>query len=257
MKGTRPGNDITRMDYLHVMQTIRIQTTQMIELEYELAGVGDRMAAYILDVLIYVAYGVLVAFLNDNISWIKGWWTMVLTALPILCYQLVCEVFLNGQSIGKRMRQIRVISLDGAQPTLGQYLLRWLFRIIDDMISSGVIAVVSISVSNQAQRVGDMVAGTTVVRTRPRASLQDTLFMDTENNHDPAFPRVIELNDQDVTLLKEVINRCERDPLNTDGILMKAYDKTRALLQVKEHYAPLEFLRRVVMDYNYLTSTEE
>ena len=245
------------MDYLHVMQTIRIQTTQMIELEYELAGVGDRMAAYILDVLIYAAYGLLVAFLNDNISFIKGWWTMLITALPILSYQLLCEVFLNGQSIGKRMRQIRVISLDGAQPSLGQYLLRWLFRIVDDMLSTGVVAVVTISVSNQAQRVGDMVAGTTVVRTRPRIGLQDTLFMDTDDRHEPAFPRVVELNDQDVTLLKEVINRCEIDPLNTEGILMKAYEKTRTLLKVKEPHAPLEFLRRVVMDYNYLTSREE
>ena len=218
---------------------------------------GDRMAAYILDVLIYAAYGLLVAFLNDNISFIKGWWTMLITALPILSYQLLCEVFLNGQSIGKRMRQIRVISLDGAQPSLGQYLLRWLFRIVDDMLSTGVVAVVTISVSNQAQRVGDMVAGTTVVRTRPRIGLQDTLFMDTDDRHEPAFPRVVELNDQDVTLLKEVINRCEIDPLNTEGILMKAYEKTRTLLKVKEPHAPLEFLRRVVMDYNYLTSREE
>ena len=239
------------------MQTIRIQTSQMIELEYELAGAGDRLVAYILDVLLYSAYGVLVAFLNEPFSWIKGWWSLLITLLPILFYQLACEIFMNGQSFGKRVRQIRVISLDGTQPTPGQYLLRWLFRILDDMISSGVVAVVTISVSQKAQRVGDMVAGTTVVRTRPRMGLQDTLFMDTEHLHEPAFPRVVELSDQDVTLLKEVINRCELDPLNTEHILMKAYEKTRTLLKVKEPHAPLEFLRRVVMDYNYLTSREE
>jgi uncharacterized RDD family membrane protein YckC len=239
------------------MQTIRIQTTQMIELEYELAGVGDRMAAYILDVLLYVAYILLIAFFTDAIKWNNGWLSAVVMALPVLSYQLLCEVFLNGQSLGKRVRGIRVISLDGAQPSLGQYLLRWLFRIVDDIIGSGVVAVATISVSAKAQRVGDMVAGTTVVRTRLSTSLNDTFFMETEEKHQAAFPRVTELNDHDVTLLKEVINRCETDPLNTEQILTKAYEKTRAILQVKEHYAPLEFLRRVVMDYNYLTSKEE
>ena len=239
------------------MQTIRIQTTQMIELEYELAGVGDRMAAYILDVLLYIAYAILVSVINQSIRWIDDWMSTVVTLLPILTYQLFCEVFLNGQSLGKRARGLRVISLDGAQPSLGQYVIRWLFRIVDDIIGSGIIAVATVSVSKHAQRVGDMIAGTTVVRTRSRTGLQDTLFMETSDRHDPAFPRVVELSDHDVTLLKEVINRCEVDPLNTEQILAKAYEKTRTLLQVKEHYAPLEFLRRVVMDYNYLTSKEE
>ena len=154
------------MDYLHRMQTIRIQTTQMIELEYELAGVGERAVAYLFDILIYAAYGVAIAYLNEQVGWIKGWWSLIITAIPVLFYQLLCEIFLHGQSLGKRMRNIRVISLDGAQPSLGQYLLRWLFRILDTMSTSGCVAVVTVSVSRNAQRIGDMVAGTTVVRTR-------------------------------------------------------------------------------------------
>jgi uncharacterized RDD family membrane protein YckC len=148
------------------MQSIRIQTSQMIELEYELAGVGDRLVAYILDLLLYAAYSLVIGFLNSQFDWIKGWASALITSMPILFYQLICEVYLNGQSMGKRVRNIRVISLDGAQPRLGQYLLRWLFRIVDDMISSGALAVISISVSRNAQRIGDLVAGTTVVRTR-------------------------------------------------------------------------------------------
>lgn len=239
------------------MRTIRIQTTQMIELEYELAGIGDRVVAYLFDFLLYAAYTVGMIYLNEQLHWLAGGISYLISAMPILFYQLLCEIFLNGQSLGKRLRQIRVISLDGSQPSMGQYLLRWLFRIIDDMITWGSVAVVSVSVTDKAQRLGDLVAGTTVVRTRLRNSIQDTMFMETENTHEPAFPRVVELGDHDITLLKEVINRCEIDPLNTEGILMKAYDKTRSLLQVKEHYAPLEFLRRVVKDYNYLTSREE
>jgi len=240
------------------MQTIRIQTTQHIELEYELAGVGDRMVAYILDGLIYGAYAFVISLVSDAIGGIgTNGWIMLILALPILCYQLFCEVFLNGQSLGKKLRNIRVISLDGAQPNLGQYLIRWLFRIVDDMISSGVVAVVTISVSPKAQRLGDMIAGTTVVRTQPRTTMQDTLFMETDAQYTPSFPRAAELTDHDISLLKEVINRCEADPLNTGPILYKAYDKTRALIGVEQEYAPLEFLRKVVMDYNALTSREE
>jgi uncharacterized RDD family membrane protein YckC len=240
------------------MQTIRIQTTQHIELEYELAGVGDRLVAYLIDCLIYFAYGFVLSLVIDAVGGIgsRGW-NIFFMALPILLYQLLCEVFLNGQSLGKKVRNIRVISLDGGQPHLGQFVTRWLFRIVDDMLTSGVVAVVTISVSEKAQRLGDMIAGTTVVRTTRRTAMQDTLFMETDHDHTPSFPRASELSDQDIALLKEVINRCEADPLNTGTILYKAYDKTRALLGVKQDYAPLEFLRKVVMDYNVITSREE
>jgi uncharacterized RDD family membrane protein YckC len=239
------------------MQTIRIQTTQHIELEYELAGVGDRMVAYLLDCLIYGAYGFVISLINEAVGGFgSNGWTMFFYALPILLYQFLCEVFLNGQSLGKKVRNIRVISLDGSQPNLGQYAIRWLFRIVDDMISSGVVAVVTIAVSSKAQRLGDMIAGTTVVRTRSRTTMQDTLFMETDEKYVPAFANATDLSDSDIALLKEVINRCEADPLNTGAILYKAYDKTRTLLGVQQEHAPLEFLRKVVMDYNAMTSRE-
>ena len=173
--------------------------------------------------------------------------------LPIFFYQLLCEIFLNGQSLGKKAKQIKVISLNGNQPNIGQYLIRWIFRIIDDMIGSGVIAILTISLSDKAQRVGDILAGTTVVRTNPNTAFQDTLFSETQVDYIPQFSMAYLLNDSDISLLKEVINRYIKDPYNSNAILQKAYEKTRTVLGVTENYEAVSFLETVIKDYNHIT----
>jgi uncharacterized RDD family membrane protein YckC len=237
------------------MQTIKVQTSQNIELEYELAGVGDRLVAYLIDFLIYVGYFILILLIAESFRGF-GMWIQFILFLPILFYQLLCEVFLNGQSLGKKAKNIRVISLDGNQPNIGQYLIRWLFRILDDMIGSGIIAIVTISLSEKAQRVGDMLAGTTVVRTTSKTRIEDTIFLDTIENYVPRYPQVTNLKDSDISLLKEVINRYIKDPNGTSPLLYKAYDKTRHILHITTEHDPLQFLNDVVQDFNHLTSKE-
>lgn len=85
------------------MQNITIQTTQNIDIEYELAGLGDRLVAYLIDVLIYSAYWIIMALFLQLAKYEDGL-LFILMFLPILLYQLLCEIFLNGQSIGKRRR---------------------------------------------------------------------------------------------------------------------------------------------------------
>lgn len=236
------------------MQTIKIQTTQNIELEYELAGIGDRLVAYIVDLLIYVAYGIVVLLIIDAMGGFTGGiWLSFIIVLPIFFYQLLCEVFLNGQSVGKKIKHIRVISLDGNQPNLGQYIIRWLMRIVDTMFGSGVVAVVTIAVSPKAQRVGDMLAGTTVVRIRPSTHFRETIFTDTAETYSPQFPNATRLSESDISLLKEVVNRYQRDAGSNYSVLEKAYEKTRAVLQVHDEFEKLPFLETVIKDFNYLT----
>ena len=240
------------------MSTIRIQTTQHTELEYTLAGVGDRLIAYLIDLLLYMTYGIGLAVVMMNTSLLNFWngaWVIVLI-LPILFYQLLCEIFMNGQSIGKRIRSISVISLDGNQPSIGQYLIRWLFRIVDDMIGTGVVAIVSISLSEKAQRLGDMLAGTTVVRTKTSTVFDDTLFMEADGAHEPVFPQVIRLKDRDVNMLKEVIRRVRTDPERHQSLLDKAASRTREVLGVDTNLSPLDLLETVIRDYNHITSMD-
>jgi uncharacterized RDD family membrane protein YckC len=236
------------------MSTIKIQTSQNIELEYELAGIGDRLIAYIIDLLIYAAYTITVFLISDATGGFNtGTWSPLILVLPIFFYQLLCEIFLNGQSLGKKAKQIKVISLNGNQPNIGQYLIRWIFRIIDDMIGSGVVAILTISLSDKAQRVGDILAGTTVVRTNPNTAFQETLFSETQADYIPQFNMAYLLNDSDISLLKEVLNRYVKDPYNSNALLQKAYDKTRTVLGVTGDYEAVSFLETVIKDYNHIT----
>jgi uncharacterized RDD family membrane protein YckC len=240
---------------------IRIQTTQNIELEYELAGVGDRLVAYLIDLLLYGAYLFLVILLETETDFLSslGGWAIVFYALPILTYQLLCEVLMNGQSIGKKVRRLRVVSLDGRQPTLGQYAIRWVFRIVDDMIGSGVVAILCISSTERAQRVGDLLAGTTVVRSEPLAKFHETIHARTDEHYVPIHANAMLLNDQDISLLKEVLNLVAKEPGRHARILRKAAEKTRQVIGTgpKDEGDLVGYLETVVRDYNHLTGGEE
>ena len=240
------------------MANIRIQTTQNIELEYQLAGVGDRLVAYFIDLVIYAAYIFAVLGILDLVDGSgSGMWLYVVLVLPVFCYQLLCEVFLNGQSLGKKAKNIKVISLDGNQPTLGQYLIRWIMRIVDDMMGSGVVAILTISLSGKAQRVGDMLAGTTVVRTKPSTRFQDTIFSASEESYEPIFSLITNLSDKDITLIREVVNRARKHPGNSDAILWKAYERTRKILGEEGPSSPIDFLEAVLRDYSHVTGKDQ
>ena len=52
----------------------------------------------------------------------------VILYLPFFFYDFLCEIFLNGQSIGKKILKIKVVKIDGTQPGLGSYFLRWIYK---------------------------------------------------------------------------------------------------------------------------------
>ena len=237
------------------MNTIRITTTQNIELEYDLASLGERILGRLLDGVILLAYAVIAALffvwsdMADDFMWVM----IMVVAIPIVFYDLVCEVFINGQSIGKRVMNIKVISLDGAQPSLGQYIIRWVFRMIDFTMTSSLCALICVAVSEKKQRVGDMVAGTTLIKTIPRTDFQQTIYVPTEQaNYQLSFPEVHHLSDQDMQLIKEVINTVHRT--GNTMLAVQAADRIKETLGIRSDMEPLSFLQVVLADYNYSTS---
>ncbi|MBI1780427.1 MAG: RDD family protein [Sphingobacteriales bacterium] len=159
------------------MNTITIQTAQNIEVEYDVASLGDRIVGRIIDLLIQGAFVLIFmliffwgSFANDagNEASILIFFIVIL--LPVMFYDLLMEQFFNGQSIGKKVMKIKVISLDGGQPTFSQYLLRWLFRLVDFSLTGSLGALISVAASENKQRIGDMVAGTTLIKTIPRTT---------------------------------------------------------------------------------------
>ena len=83
--------------------------------------------------------------------------------LPVIFYSLLFETLLDGQTPGKRIIKIKVVKIDGYQASLADFVIRWIFRIVDLNMMSGVVALISIITSPKNQRLGDMTAGTAVI----------------------------------------------------------------------------------------------
>ncbi|MDF2431345.1 MAG: hypothetical protein JWP44_976 [Mucilaginibacter sp.] len=115
------------------MEVITVHTAQNIDIDYEIGGLGERILAYIIDLGIFVALciigGILSVSLFNSSGGIGVYFIVV--GVMLLFYDLVCESLFNGQSLGKRIMKISVISLDGTRPRLSQNLLSSLIWIID------------------------------------------------------------------------------------------------------------------------------
>lgn len=241
------------------MNTISITTSQNIELEYELGSLGDRVVGRIIDLVIAVAYIVivmlLISYAGTGMSG-SGALVMLLLFLPVVFYDLVCEIVLNGQSVGKKVMGIRVISLNGDQPTVSQYLIRWLFRVVDFSIFGGLVALIVCAVSEKRQRLGDMIAGTVLIKTTPRTALSHTMYEPVAPvEYKVTYPEASSLNDNDIQLVKEVILTVRRT--GNTMLALQAQQKIEQVLNIRSKSAePMYFLQTILADYNYLTSLE-
>ena len=240
------------------MQTIRVTTTQNIDIDYEVAGVGERIVAYIIDMGLFVAV-IFAALIGIGISGgikstndvLIGFIFIAYAALYVF-YDLICETAMNGQSVGKRIMKIKVISLDGARPRFGQYLMRWLFRIVDFLLSGGVCAVICVAVSDKAQRIGDMVAGTTLIRTSPRTKMNNIAFKPEADNYQPVFAAAANLNEKDIELIGEVINNYIKSRNNV--LVYNMAQRIKDLLGVTPppEMNDMLFLQTIIKDYSHI-----
>jgi uncharacterized RDD family membrane protein YckC len=240
------------------MNSIRITTSQNIDLDYELGSLGDRIVGRIIDGAILVGYCILI-FLTIGFSNIGSFidnngWLIVLLILPVFFYDLLSEMLLNGQSVGKKIMGIKVISLSGNQPSFGQYLNRWVFRLVDFSFSFSLVALVMVAVTEKKQRLGDLVAGTVLVKTRSRTDFSQTIYQPVStNSYQVTYPEVINLRDSDIQLIKEVlltVNRSGRTIL-----ALQAQQKIEQFLNIySREKEPVSFLQVILTDYNWLTS---
>ncbi|MDR1663671.1 MAG: RDD family protein [Clostridiales bacterium] len=154
------------------MKTVTVITPANIEVEYRLAGVGSRLAAFIIDFLLQllacIAVIGIVLFGIDGRSLytITDASGFTLAFVVIACfviqfgYFIVCEMLMNGQSVGKKVFSLRVIRDNGQPVGFTQSVVRGLFRTALDMMYIGLF---SIFFSKKNKRLGDMAAGTVVV----------------------------------------------------------------------------------------------
>lgn len=241
------------------MQIIRITTSQNIDIDYELAGLGERIVGSIIDFgiffVIYLAT-ILIGF-SLNAGDLTGLVLVIFYAVLYVFYDLGCEIFMNGQSVGKKVMKIKVVSLDGAQPRLSQYILRWLFRIIDFGITFGAVALVVAAISEKVQRVGDLVAGTILIKTQPRTKLAQLAFMPAYDGYEPVFPAAGQLSEKDIELINDVINTYSRTHNNVVVYNMAYQIKQHLNLSPPAEMNDLRFLQTILKDYSHQIAQSE
>jgi uncharacterized RDD family membrane protein YckC len=241
------------------MEAVRVQTSQNVGIDFNIAGIGDRVLATLVDYLILVGYITGVTLLMNFLSLLGagGAGSIALTIivyLPVLLYDLLCEVFMDGQSFGKKALKIRVVKLDGSQAGIGDYVLRWLLRIIDITLLFGSVAILTILINGKGQRVGDIAAGTTVVKMKPPVTLEDTILTAVEDGYQPVFSGVTELTDSDIATIKEVLNANVENSKLANHLAFKTKTAIEGKLGTRSDLAPVTFLETVIRDFNYYTS---
>ncbi|QCR22684.1 RDD family protein [Pontibacter sp. SGAir0037] len=229
------------------MDTIKVRTTQNVEVEYQVASIGDRVLAHIIDYAIFFGWGIIASAIVVGLQSITySPIVFFLLFLPVVFYDPVCEIFLNGQSIGKKARDIKVIKLSGEAPTVVDYLLRWLFRLVDTLLSSGIIAVVTVAATGSGQRLGDLAAGTAVIRTKP-VTRQHYVRVKVEENHVRTFEEVSLLTDKDVALIRKLLYKALK--YQNQALLDKLADRTKEVMGVQTTLDNATFLKTVIKDY--------
>jgi uncharacterized RDD family membrane protein YckC len=235
------------------MQTVSVRTTQNVVIDYPVASLGDRILAYFIDALIIIAYFIVCVILIGFAEIGSVAIIISLITIPVFLYHLMFEIFMNGQSPGKRQMNIKVVRLDGTPATIGNYVIRWLMRIIEIDILSGAMAMVVIAINGKGQRLGDIAAGTTVVKlVEQKAVTAKEVFTLTDENYVPVFQQVIQLNDNDIELIQQALE-VNRTTGNLRPV-MAVTEKVKSNLGIQTDLPPVKFLYTIVKDYGHITA---
>jgi uncharacterized RDD family membrane protein YckC len=156
-----------------------ISTPERVSFQYEIAGIGSRFLAQIIDSLIIGVVLIAITILAGTLGGIFNSGDLALLVEVILGFILLAGYFLiseaawNGQTVGKRSARLRVVGDHGEPLSLGQATIRNLVRIVDFLPVFYAIGMLTLFISGRGKRLGDFAAGTLVVRDRQRISLYD------------------------------------------------------------------------------------
>jgi uncharacterized RDD family membrane protein YckC len=155
-------------------EQLSIGTPENVTFGYEMAGIGSRFLAAIVDtalivLLQFVVFGLLFSLAGGlaTVESIAGWLVAVFTLLAFALfwgYYIFFEVAWNGRSPGKKWAALRVIRSDGSPITLTESIIRNLVRLVDFLPLYYALGVLTMFIDGRSRRLGDLAAGTLVVR---------------------------------------------------------------------------------------------
>ncbi len=183
-----------------------VRTPEGISVPFEVASVGDRVKAFVIDFFLLCAGSVLIgalAFLSMSVSWLGIGVAMLAHFVLWNLYFILCEVNWGGRTVGKRVARLRVISRDGSPLTAESVFARNLMRDLEFFVPlvallapqalipdapgwAGLVALCWLFIfagmplfNRDRLRCGDMIAGTLVVRAPAPVLLPDLAHVQT------------------------------------------------------------------------------
>lgn len=238
------------------MSNLQINTTQNVNLDYKIVGIGERIIAFLIDGFILYLYAVLVQVIGEAIGNVfDDSWTQIglagLIFLPAMCYSLIMHSLFNGRTVGKMLMQIRVVRIDGTPVHWSHLLVRWILRLVDIWLFFGSVGILSILFSDKKQRLGDAAAGTVVISTKNNIKVSHTILEEVEETYVPTFLNVAQLTDKDVRLIKETYHLAKRT--GDYGTMKALRDKVEGILGSNSGLYDSQYIDTVIKDYNFYT----
>lgn len=256
------------------MAKIEIITSHKVRITWELASPGLRIAGWLIDAVILwlvVSFG-----MNLLIGFFPEYFPNILffTVIPLVTfYTLMMEMFFRGQTVGKMATGIRVIRIDGKTPAPVDLITRWVFRMVDIWGSLGAVAVILITSSDKNQRLGDLLSGTTVIRSRSigAGSIRTLMQLHAQPNKEPTYPQAIGMSEDEMLTVKELLVRLTKHRNESHlvvldvasekiarrlNIPMKPYSalfETNPIIRDEERNERIAFLQTLLKDYVILT----
>ncbi len=206
-------------------RTLEVRTPESIAFSYDLAGLGSRFLALLVDQTIQIVtlaailVGIVLAassvgkyvkpILSQQVAQSIGI-AIVITVLFVVLfgYFIVFEALWNGQTPGKKLLGIRVVRDGGYPIDFGASLIRNLIRVGEQLIGYYILAAISALISPENKRLGDLAAGTIVVRDARLAAPRAPSAREAE----PAYASTAYLNGEERVLIKRFLER--RDALS-------------------------------------------
>jgi uncharacterized RDD family membrane protein YckC len=268
------------------MSIIKVPTSFNIDLEFEIPEFYRRLIALLIDYLILFFYikiaNEIYRAVASSSDWSKDdtWYDInalrLILLIPLFTYHLILEVTMGGQSIGKKIMNMKVVNENGGRPGISQFLIRWTLRdiwfiiifeigrynsVLGDrneglflilfVIGFFVAEIVLVVATKKSQRIGDLLAHTILIRTNTRASIEETVFQEVSDTYTPVFPQIMHLSDKDINAIKSILETARKK--GDFNMAATASEKIKAHLRIDSAMSPFDFLEVLLIDYNYLS----
>lgn len=252
---------------MEIERTVKLLTPESVELEFKLAGIGNRALALLIDYGILFLILFCLAFVwifvgqqlaNTENEELSKWFNAFMFLLYFVIYTgyfVYFETVWNGQSPGKRFAQIRVIKADGRPVGLQQSALRALLRPFDDLFSLGILFIIF---GKTEKRIGDIVAQTIVIQeSRQTAPIEIKLSANGRKAEQEwsylGIAKRLQVND--FAVVKDYLQRRENfTPKARSAVSYRLLEELKSKLELQEiplGFTPEEHLEGIYCSFSH------